>query len=148
MTGRLLPNVTAVAIGGRGILIEGPPGSGKTSLALMLIDRGATLIGDDGIELRSDACLTAYPADKTRGLIEVRNVGIVAAECTGAPVCLLLSLSKTAPRFIDQPAMWDVAGHAVPAIEFRPGDPAQAIRAEYALRTYGLTPFPTQRIDI
>src|SRR3546814_11755709 len=42
---------SAVAIGGRAVLIIGPPGSGKTSLALALIDRGATLIGDDGVAL-------------------------------------------------------------------------------------------------
>ena len=41
----------AVAIGGCGLLIEGAPGSGKSSLALALIDRGAALIGDDGVAL-------------------------------------------------------------------------------------------------
>ena len=148
MTGFLLPNVTAVAVDGRGVLIEGPPGSGKTSLALMLIDRGATLIGDDGIELRSAGCVFAYPADETRGLIEVRNVGLVAAECTNAPICLLLSLSENAPRYIDQSSIRDIAGHTIPMIEFYPGDAAQAVRAEYALRTYGLTPSQTQGNDI
>ena len=42
---------TAVEIGGRALLIEGPPGSGKSSLALALIDRGARLIGDDSVML-------------------------------------------------------------------------------------------------
>ncbi|MFM5886059.1 MAG: HPr kinase/phosphorylase, partial [Novosphingobium sp.] len=47
----VLHQATAVAIGGRGVLIEGAPGSGKSSLALALIDRGAALIGDDGVAL-------------------------------------------------------------------------------------------------
>ena len=47
----VLANVTAVAIGGRALLIDGPPGSGKSSLALALIDRGALLIGDDAVHL-------------------------------------------------------------------------------------------------
>lgn len=40
-----LHQATCVAIGGRGVLIEGLPGSGKSSLALALIDRGAQLVG-------------------------------------------------------------------------------------------------------
>ena len=40
---------TCVMIGTQGLLIEGPPGAGKSSLALALIDRGATLVGDDGV---------------------------------------------------------------------------------------------------
>ena len=46
-----LHQFTCVAIKGRGVLIEGAPGSGKSSLALALIDRGAVLVGDDGVTL-------------------------------------------------------------------------------------------------
>ncbi|HQA17982.1 MAG TPA: serine kinase, partial [Novosphingobium sp.] len=45
----LVHQATCVAIKGRALLIEGPPGSGKSSMALALIDRGAALIGDDGV---------------------------------------------------------------------------------------------------
>ncbi|MEC7623469.1 MAG: serine kinase, partial [Pseudomonadota bacterium] len=51
MSETVLANVTGVAIGGRVLLIEGPPGAGKSSLALALIDRGATLVGDDAVTL-------------------------------------------------------------------------------------------------
>ena len=47
---------SAVAINGRALLIEGEPGAGKSSLALALIDRGAQLIGDDGVALRRVGC--------------------------------------------------------------------------------------------
>ena len=50
MSGELY-QATCVAIEGRGLMIEGSPGSGKSSLALALIDRGAMLIGDDGVLL-------------------------------------------------------------------------------------------------
>jgi hypothetical protein len=42
---------TCVAIRGRGVLLLGPSGAGKSDLALRLIDRGAALVGDDGIEV-------------------------------------------------------------------------------------------------
>jgi serine kinase of HPr protein (carbohydrate metabolism regulator) len=38
---------TAISIGGHGVLIMGESGSGKSDLALRLIDRGAILISDD-----------------------------------------------------------------------------------------------------
>ncbi|MFZ5795407.1 MAG: HPr kinase/phosphorylase, partial [Pseudomonadota bacterium] len=38
---------TAVAIGSHAVLLMGPSGSGKSDLALRLIDRGANLISDD-----------------------------------------------------------------------------------------------------
>jgi serine kinase of HPr protein (carbohydrate metabolism regulator) len=40
-------HATCVAIDGRGILIRGRSGAGKSDLALRLIDRGARLVSDD-----------------------------------------------------------------------------------------------------
>jgi ABC-type transport system involved in cytochrome bd biosynthesis fused ATPase/permease subunit len=51
----LLRQLTCVAIGGRAVLIDGSSGSGKSSLALALIDRGAALVGDDGVALRVES---------------------------------------------------------------------------------------------
>ncbi len=47
-------HATCVAILGRGVLLLGESGSGKSSLALRLIDRGAMLVGDDRICLHAD----------------------------------------------------------------------------------------------
>ena len=60
------------------MLIEGPPGSGKSDLALRLIDRGAMLIADDQTEVRNeDGGLYASAPVKIAGLLEVRGVGII-----------------------------------------------------------------------
>lgn len=129
---------TGVAIDGRGVLIEGQPGSGKSSLALALIDRGATLVGDDGVALEvRKGSLWAAPPPHTAGLIEVRNLGIVPMPSTEAPVALVLRLDPDAPRFIEQAASVEMLGCAVPMLRLWPDSPVLALRAELALRLYG-----------
>lgn len=66
-----------VAIDGRGVLILGPSGSGKSDLSLRLIDEGACLVGDDQIYLfEKDGELWARPPEKLQGLMEVHGIGI------------------------------------------------------------------------
>ena len=136
---------TAVGIGGRALLIEGAPGSGKSSLALALIDRGATLIGDDGIALTERGGeLWALPAPATAGLIELRNVGLMTMPTGEAPIGLVLSLSYDAPRFVDQAGIVLIAGRSLPQLAFDPRGPAAAVRAEYALAIHGRSARPSQ----
>lgn len=142
MTGAVLANVSAVAIGGRALLIEGPPGSGKTSLALALIDRGAMLIGDDAATLSlRGADVWAAPPPNTGGKIEVRGVGIVEMPIAESPVALILTLDPKAPRFPLEIERRALCGIDVPVLPFGAGGAVQALRAEYALQKYGL-PFP------
>ena len=129
---------TGVALGSRGVLIEGPPGSGKSSLALQLIDRGAVLIGDDGVVLEARAgALSALPHPQTAGLLEIRNVGLVSYPCVSARIALVIALDEDAPRFIDAPAQCERAGIIVPLVRLWPHSPALVLRAEAALRAYG-----------
>lgn len=130
---------SAVAIGGRALLILGPPGAGKTSLALALIDRGATLIGDDGIALaRTGNRVIASPPPNIAGLLEVRNVGIITLPTASAPVALALELSRDAPRHVEAAKTLMLEGAGVPSLAFFPGDAIQALRAEWALQVHGL----------
>lgn len=134
-----LANVSCVAIGGRAVLIDGAPGSGKSSLALALIDRGAVLVGDDGVTLEArDERLWALPPPNTAGLIEVRNVGLVELPAASAPLALVVRLDPAAPRFIEHPARATIDGHALPAVTLWPDSPILPLRAEFALKTYGL----------
>ena len=139
MTGTHLANVTVVAIAGRAILLEGPPGSGKSSLALALIDRGATLVGDDGVTIEKRGTqLFAAPHPNTRGMLEVRNVGIVTMPTTSAPLALILTLDTEAGRFPLDVGQRELQGLPLPVLPFAPGDAAQALRAEIALERHGL----------
>jgi len=68
---------TCVEINGKAALISGKPGSGKTSLAIQLIDRGALLVADDQTIVSLEGkTLIASPPPALKGFIEVRGVGI------------------------------------------------------------------------
>lgn len=133
---------SCIAIGDRAVLILGPPGIGKSGLALALIDRGATLIGDDGVMLEPrGGRLIARPHPNTRGLIEVRNLGLLEMPVRDeAPVALALRLDETAPRYIEAPDSTDIDGVALPLLALWPGGPLLAIKAELALERFGLSP--------
>ncbi|MFM6931675.1 MAG: HPr kinase/phosphorylase [Novosphingobium sp.] len=135
-----LHQFTAVSIKGRGVLIEGAPGSGKSSLALALIDRGARLVGDDGVTLAAlEGRLTAGPAPATAGLLEVRNVGLVAMPFLDrAAIALAIALDPEAPRFIDAAEECRLLGLIIPKVRLWPDSPVLALRAELALERYGL----------
>jgi len=144
MSGALVRRLTAVAIAGRAVLIDGAPGSGKSSLAFALIDRGAILIGDDGVALAAaDGRLLVSPAPTIRGLLEIRNVGLVRMPfAIGIPAALLLRLAEDAPRYVEAPACETIGGVALPMLALWPASPVLALRAEAALRRHGLAVVP------
>jgi hypothetical protein len=134
-----LANISCVAISGRGILIEGEPGSGKSSLALALIDRGAVLVGDDAVTLESQGDrLWALPPPNIAGLIEIRNVGLARLPTCSAPLSLVLRFDPVAPRYVEQAGRALVSGHPLPLVALYPDGSSLALRAEYALKLHGL----------
>lgn len=131
---------TCVAIDGRAILIEGAPGAGKSSLALALIDRGAVLVGDDGVALDpAGERLLASPVPETAGLIEVRGLGLVTMPAAASvPVALIIELTREAPRFIEAAEQATRHSAVLPLIRLWPESPVLHLSAELALRQYGL----------
>lgn len=137
----LVVHASSVVIGGRALLIEGPPGSGKSSLALALLDRGAGLIGDDAVSLtREGDRVIASPPPNIAGLVEIRGVGIAAWPLAdAAALSLILTLGENAPeRLPEHIAQRDILGVPIPALPFVPGSFAPGVRAEQALMLHGL----------
>ena len=83
--GNLTVHATTVAHAGRGVVIFGPSGSGKSGLALQLMAMGAALVADDQTILhRRKSGLIATCAPTIRGRIEARGVGILSVEAIDA----------------------------------------------------------------
>lgn len=94
--GQTTLHASCVALNGKGLLILGPSGSGKSALALQLMALGAVLVADDYTELaRGDAALIARCPTALRGLIEARGVGILRADTVESiPVALVVDLGR------------------------------------------------------
>lgn len=92
-------HASAVAIDGRGVLLIGASGRGKSSLALELIALGAALVADDQVVLtrRQDAIVLTAPAP-TRGLIEARGIGLLTSAVAEDPVTLALCADLDTPE--------------------------------------------------
>jgi HPr kinase/phosphorylase len=89
---RATVHATAVAVDGRGLLITGASGAGKSSLALALIGLGAQLVSDDQtlLERVDDGVVLDCPVAELRGVIEVRGMGLLRAPIAALPTLQLV----------------------------------------------------------
>ncbi len=134
-------HASAVAIGGRAVLIGGLSGRGKSDLALRLIDRGAALVSDDYVFVRRQGDRLVASAPPTiAGKIEVRGVGLVdfPAE-TEVPVALFVDLDATPERLPEAGEQRTLAGIAIPVVGLSALEPSAPIKVELALRMLGLS---------
>jgi len=126
---------SSVAIDGRAVIITGPSGSGKSDLALRLIDRGAVLISDDYtlLQRRNGALIASAPAT-IAGRMEVRGLGIIAMPCTAdVPVALIIELAEQVERMPLAPEKRRIAGIDVPVIRMAALHASSPIKIALAL---------------
>ena len=96
MSDNRLMHATAVVVNNCGVLLTGKSGSGKSDLALRLIEsKNAALIADDAVLLeKKEQKLYARAAENIAGLLEVRGVGLVKYPyIKEAPVDLCVNLT-------------------------------------------------------
>ncbi len=102
-------HATGIVLGTSGIIFRGPSGSGKSLLALDLLDtwqaRGqpAYLVSDDRVELEATgADMIMRSAPNIAGLIELRGRGIVRRPYLGeAPLHLVIDLVDQLDRMLE-----------------------------------------------
>jgi HPr kinase/phosphorylase len=117
---------TSIEIYGKGILLRGESGSGKSDLALRLIDGGAKLVSDDYTEIYlRDNVTVLGPPDLIKGRIEVRGLGLMEMPfAKDIPLKLIFDLMpfNTIER-MPAPNFFSVNGARFPV---RPIDPFMA----------------------
>jgi serine kinase of HPr protein (carbohydrate metabolism regulator) len=139
-------HATAIALDGRAALILGPPGAGKSDLALRCILQGAwidgrhcltTLVADDQVIVdRSGGGLVARAHDAIAGRIEVRGLGIVAVPSVpAAEIGLAVELAAQAPveRLPAPQPSWTILGAEVPLLRVAPFEASAHIKVLLAL---------------
>jgi len=138
-------HASAVLVGARAVLIRGPSGSGKSSLAYALIGAAASgalpfarLVGDDRVHIEAaHGRALVRPAETLSGLIEIRGLGIrrlpyEAVAQIGLVVDLAAADAARLPAA--ESAVTELAGVVLPRLAVAPGiDPSPIVIA--ALRT-------------
>ncbi|MEO1160604.1 MAG: aldolase [Pseudomonadota bacterium] len=137
-----------------GILLQGAPGSGKSLLALQLIDQpgfGAGsaepvrghLVSDDQVLVEVlNGAPTASAPSTIEGLLEVRGTGIVKVAKSGFPVRLDMVIAHANAAGIErmpEPAVIELAGCSLPLHEIDFSTPSAAAQVRtLALIHWGL----------
>jgi serine kinase of HPr protein (carbohydrate metabolism regulator) len=129
-------HASCVAIGDVAVLIEGRSGTGKSDLALRLIDRGAVLVSDDYTALtRKDGKLVASAPANLAGKLEVRGLGIVEMpHVDGIPVALIVAIVEAPPRMPGPGRRRTVAGVEIREVALPALEPTSPIKVELALK--------------
>ena len=133
-------HATSVAQDGRAVLIGGPSGSGKSDLALRLLDRGFKLVSDDQTIVRREGeRLLASAPPTIAGKLEVRGIGIVEVEAVDdVAVTLFVELRSDIQRLPEDSRERSILGVALPIVSIDATTASAAAKVALALDRFGL----------
>jgi serine kinase of HPr protein (carbohydrate metabolism regulator) len=131
---------STVARDGRAVLITGPSGSGKSDLALRLLDRGFTLVSDDQTVVKKDGNRLVASAPATiAGKLEIRGMGIIEMDRIDAvPVALIVELTGDIQRLPDDSRERPILGVSLPLITIDAMTASASAKVSLALDRMGL----------
>ncbi len=134
-------HASTVALDGRAVLITGPSGSGKSDLALRMLDRGFTLVSDDQTIVKKDGSRLIASAPPTiAGKLEIRGIGIVEMQRSeNVPVALIVELTSEIQRMPDDSRERPILGVGVPLITIDAITASAPSKVAIALDRMGLT---------
>lgn len=122
---------------GLGVLLRGPSGSGKSDLALRLIDAGGRLVADDRTDLAAEnGTLVASSPRPIAGRLEVRGIGIVDLPAV-AMIRVGLAADLVAPADVErlpEPRHCAYLGVEIPLIALAPFECSAAAKLRAAAR--------------
>ena len=133
-------HASTVALDGRAVLISGPSGSGKSDLALRLLDRAFTLVSDDQtiVSRDGDRLLAAAPPN-IAGKLEIRGIGIVEIDHhDNVPLALIVELTSDIQRLPDDSRERPILGVALPVISIDAMTASAPSKVAIALDRMGL----------
>lgn len=135
-------HATTVAKGGRAVIITGRSGSGKSDLALRLLDRGFVLVSDDQTYLcMANGKLVAAAPPTIKGKLEVRGIGIVELDSIdNVPVCLMVELASEIERLPDEGRERLILGTKIPLVSVDALTASAPAKVAMALDLLGLKP--------
>ncbi len=119
----VLRHATSVVFCGHGLLLMGASGSGKSDMALRLMDAGGSLVSDDYTHITvKNQHLFGSPPDTIKGLIEVRGVGLfnVPYLCSARMDVVVMCDTKEALERIPPVMRCDIEGVSLRQIIFYP----------------------------
>ena len=133
-------HASCVALDGRAVLICGPSGSGKSDLALQLIDRGFTLVADDQTIVRKQGLRLLASAPPTiHGKLEIRGIGIVdMTTVSDVQVALTVDLASEIQRLPDDSRTRKILELPVPLINIDAKTASAPSKVALALDRLGL----------
>lgn len=110
-----LLHATTVSIAGRGVIISGASGTGKSALALVLIALGAELVADDQtLVSMHHGLLYASKANSLPALIEARGVGLLTVPLVeSVQVSLLIDMDEVEEMRLPEPQKAKIMGQDV-----------------------------------
>lgn len=135
-------HATTVAKDGRAVLISGRSGSGKSDLALRLLDRGFVLVSDDQTYLRiDDGRMLASAPPTIRGKLEVRGIGIVEVPSVDDVIlCLAVELASDIERMPAEGLSRVILGRSIPSVGIDATTASAPAKVAMALDKLGLKP--------